>query len=287
MPDETYSVKLDKELKEKIMNFVKDSGMTGKEFFAKLIETYELETTEKNAKSYTREMKELEGHFSRIRALYENLVEEFKIELEASRDEGRKLLEEKMHIEEELKNEIKSLSTELKTLRNEIKKLKEEKTDIQRQLDQTLSSNEANKDLVAEYKEKIENSKLALSNLKAIKKENESLKKALEDIKKYVESLEKEKTELKTKNEALQSNLADLRKRHAEEIKNIEAKAEFEKQTAVVEEKQESQKRIEKLMDEQAKKNAEFSETLKTLYEQIDKMRNTILKLKTSKKKKT
>ncbi len=286
MSDVTYSVKLDEDLKKKLTSFVKDSGMTGKEFFAKLIKIYESETIEESTKSYTREMKELEGHLSRIRALYENLVEEFKIELEASRDEGRKSLEEKARTEENLRNEIKSLNAELKTLGNEIKRLREENADLQRQLDQMLSSNEANKTLVTEYKEKIENLKSSLSNLKGIKEENESLRKGLEDVKKYVASLEKEKTDLKMKNEALQSNLESLRKHHAEEIKSIEAKFEFEKQTAVVEEKQECQKRVEKLMDEYAKKNTEFSETLKSLYAQIDEMRNTILKLKTGKKKK-
>lgn len=280
MSDVTYSVKLDEELKKKLINFVKDSGMTGKEFFAKLLDVYESETAEETGKTYTREMKELEGHLSRIRALYENLLEEFKIELEASRDEGRKALEEKTRIEEGLRNEIKTLGAELKNLKDETKKLKEQKADLQKQLAQVLNSNEANKTLVVEYREKIENLKSSLSNLKEIKEENEKLKKGLEDLKKYVTSLEKEKTNLEMKNETLQTNLSILRQRHVEEIKSMEAKVEFEKQTAIANERQECQKRVENLMDEFNKKNNEFSETLKSLYAQIDEMRETILKLK-------
>lgn len=280
MADTTYSVKLDEELKRKIMAFVKESGVTGKEFFAKLIEMYEIENKGEKSKNYTREMKELEGHLLRIRALYENLSEEFKIELEASRDESKKALEEKAKIESELKEEVKSLSERIKALDNQIKKTKLESDDLKKQLEDATSRDKTNMDLISEYKEKIGTLKSSIFKLQSFGKENEKLKKGLEDTKKYIESLEKERADLKTKIESLQSTLSTLRKSHNEELENVKTKMDFEKQSAIAKEKQICQEKLENLMNAHMKKNEEFSETLNSLYAQMDKMRGEIAKLR-------
>ncbi len=280
MADVTYSVKLGEELKRKITSFVKDSGVTGKEFFAKLIERYEMENEEENSRNYTREMKELEGHLLRIRALYENLSEEFKVELEASRDEGRKSLEEKAKIENELKEKMKSLNERIKSLDDQIKKTKIENDDLKKQFKHATSTNKVNEDLILEYKEKIRILKSSISRLDSFGKENEKLKKGLEDTKKYIESLEKEREVLKTKNKSLQSIASNLRKSHGEEVENVKARMDFERQSAIAKEKQVCQEKLENLMNAHMKKSEEFSESLVSLYEQIDRMREEISKLK-------
>ncbi len=280
MADATYSVKLDEELKRKITSFVKESGVTGKEFFAKLIERYEMESREEKSENYTREMKELEGHLLRIRALYENLSEEFKIELEASRDESRKTLEEKGKIESELREEMKSLNERMKSLDDQVKKTKRENDELKKQLERATSTNKTNTDLISEYKEKISTLGSSISKLEAFGKENEKLKKGLEDTKKYIESLEKKRADLKAKIESLQSSLSNLRKSHGEELESLKARMDFEKQSAIAREKQVCQTKIENLMNVHLKKSEEFSETLNSLYAQIDKMRDEIAKLK-------
>ncbi len=287
MSDTTYSVKLDEKLKEKITTFVKESGVTAKEFFAKLIEMYEIEKYSEKGADHVREFKELENHLSRVRAIYSNLVEEFQSEAEALRDEARKSLHEKEKLEEELKNENKNLKSKLSELSTENKKMKSENARLNDEIKRLRSTDENKNALISEYKEKIESLKSSLSKFEGLVQENEKVKKALNDMKAYVQSLESEKKELKARVESLQSSLSALRKTHATEIENMKAKAEFERESAVAKEKQNCQEKVASLMDEYMKKNEEFSKTLRSLYSEIDDLRDEISRLKSTKIKRT
>jgi chromosome segregation ATPase len=285
MSDTTYSVKLDEKLKQKISGFVKESGITAKEFFAKLIEMYEMENQSEKISNHAREMKELDGHLSRIKAIYANLLEESKIEAEALRDEARRSLQEKEKEGESLKEENKSLKGNLNELKNTIKNLKAENSRLNEEISRLRSTDENKTALISEYKEKINNLNSSISKLKGLSQENEKVRKALKDMKNYVESLEKEKEDLKLKLENLQNTVSNLRKTHSAEIENLKSKAEFERESAVAREKQSCQEKIESLMDDYMKKNEEFSQTLRSLYSQIDELRDELALLKSGEKK--
>ncbi len=287
MSDTTYSVKLDEKLKEKITTFVRESGGTAKEFFAKLIEMYEMESNAENGSNHVREFKELENHLSRIRTIYSNLVEEFQSEVEALRDEARKSLREKEKLEEELKNENKNLKAKISELSTENKKMRNEITRLNDEIKRLRSIDENKNALISEYKEKIESLKSSLSKFEGMVQENEKVKKALNDMKAYVQSLESEKKELKAKVDSLRSSISTLRKAHATEIENMKAKSEFERESAMAKEKQICQEKVASLMDEYMKKNEEFSKTLRSLYSEIDDLRDEISRLKSAKGKRT
>ncbi len=175
MADTTYSVKIDEELKDRIMNAIKNSGVTGKEFFSKLIESYEVQNA--GHEDHIKEFSELEGHLSRIRALYSGLIEDSKLEFESISSEYKKEIEEKEKIIESLTEKSKMLSDELSKIKSLLEESENEKNALKKNLKDLSEKDETNLELIKEYKEKIKKIEMEVESSKAAKVENESLKK--------------------------------------------------------------------------------------------------------------
>ncbi len=279
MADTTYSVKIDEELKDRIMNAIKNSGVTGKEFFSKLIEIYE--TQNAGHEDRVKELSELEGHLSRIKALYSGLLEDSKLELESVSSEYKKEIEEKERVINSLTEKVKTLSEELSKVKSLLEESENEKNDLKKNLKDLSEKDETNLELIKEYKEKIKKIEMEVESSKAAKVENESLKKQIAEMEKHFEEIEKENKELSNEAENLKSYLEKIQYDHKKEIEGILLRSNMEHQTEIMKEKQECQDRIRAIIEDQRKQFEEYNSTIKKLYAQIDEMRETILSLKT------
>ncbi len=279
MADTTYSVKIDEELKDRIMNAIKNSGVTGKEFFSKLIEIYE--TQNAGHENRVKELSELEGHLSRIKALYSGLLEDSKLELESVSSEYKKEIEEKERVINSLTEKVKTLSEELSKVKSLLEESENEKNDLKKNLKDLSEKDETNLELIKEYKEKIKKIEMEVESSKAAKVENESLKKQIAEMEKHFEEIEKENKELSNEAENLKSDLEKIQYDHKKEIEGILLRSNMEHQTEIMKEKQECQDRIRAIIEDQRKQFEEYNSTIKKLYAQIDEMRETILSLKT------
>ncbi len=279
MADTTYSVKIDEELKDRIMNAIKNSGVTGKEFFSKLIEIYE--TQNAGHEDRVKELSELEGHLSRIKALYSGLLEDSKLELESVSSEYKKEIEEKERVINSLTEKVKTLSEELLKVKSLLEESENEKNDLKKNLKDLSEKDETNLELIKEYKEKIKKIEMEVESSKAAKVENESLKKQIAEMEKHFEEIEKENKELSNEAENLKSDLEKIQYDHKKEIEGILLRSNMEHQTEIMKEKQECQDRIRAIIEDQRKQFEEYNSTIKKLYAQIDEMRETILSLKT------
>ncbi len=279
MADTTYSVKIDEELKDRIMNAIKNSGVTGKEFFSKLIEIYE--TQNAGHEDRVKELSELEGHLSRIKALYSGLLEDSKLELESVSSEYKKEIEEKERVINSLTEKVKTLSEELSKVKSLLEESENEKNDLKKNLKDLSEKDETNLELIKEYKEKIKKIEMEVESSKAAKVENESLKKQIAEMEKHFEEIEKENKELSNEAENLKSDLEKIQYDHKKEIEGILLRSNMEHQTEIMKEKQECQDRIRAIIEDQRKQFEEYNSTIKKLYAQIDEMRETILSLKT------
>ncbi|GEM_PF-1651172 len=279
MTDTTYSVKIDEELKERITNAIKNSGVTGKEFFAKLIESYEAQNA--GHEDHVKEFSELEGHLSRIRSLYAGLIEDSKLELESISSEYKKESEEKEKTIESLTEKHKTLSDELSKVKLSIEEAKNENNILKKNLKDLSEKDETNLELIKEYKEKIKKVEMEIESYKEIKVENESLKKQIIEMEKHVDEIRRENEELSNEIESLKSDLERIQADHKKEIEGISLRSNMEYQTGIMKEKQECQDRIRTIIDDQRKQFEEYNSTIKKLYAQIDEMRETILSLKT------
>lgn len=280
MSDVTYSVKIDEDLKVKITSLIKDSGMTGKEFFNRLLSLYESEKVDVDAKQYSRELEELEGHLSRIRVLYVNLVEKFRLDMQNSNGDWQKVLEERVKLEGDLKTKTDSLATELKETKGALKERTDENADLRKRIKTVIENAQTNAELIKEYKDRIESLKLSVESLRENAKENEILKKAVEDLKGKSALLAVEKETLSARAESLEKEIQRAQKEREDEIERLKIKSDLEKQKAVMDEREESQRKMEKLVEAQSKKNEEYNTAIKGLYEQIDGMREKISKFR-------
>ncbi|MCL4408485.1 MAG: hypothetical protein M1542_01440 [Thermotogae bacterium] len=279
MADTTYSVKIDEELKDRIMNAIKNSGVTGKEFFSKLIESYEAQNT--GHEDHVKEFSELEGHLSRIRALYSGLIEDSKLEVESINSECKKEIEEKEKLLQNMTEKYKGLSDELSKIKSAFEESENEKNALKKNLKDLTEKDETNLELIKEYKEKIKTIESEIESYKAVKVENASLKTQIAGMEKHVEEITRENENISSKVESLKSDLERIQLDHKKEMEGISVRSNMEYQTGIMKEKQECQDRIRTIIDDQRKQFEEYNSTIKKLYAQIDEMRETILSLKT------
>lgn len=279
MADTTYSVKINEELKDKIINAIKSSGVTGKEFFAKLIESYE--TQNEGHETHVKEFVELEGHLLRIKALYSGLIEDSRLEIEGMISEMHKKLDEKEKAALSLDEKIKSLSESLSKSKAINDELTDERNSLKKTLKELEEKSETNAELMKAYKEKIKKLESEVESYEKVRDEIESLKKQLEEMKSKIEELTREKSELVIKAENTKMDLERIQIDRKKEIENLTIRSKMEHQTEIMKEKQDCQDRMRIIMDDQRKQFEEYNSTIKKLYSQIDDMRDTILSLKT------
>ncbi len=275
--DTTYSVKIDEELKDRITNAIKNSGVTGKEFFSKLIEIYESQNA---FEGHIKELSELEGHLSRIKGIFSSILENHKLDIEALRSDFEKRLGEKDSTIESLKEKIGEFENENSKLKSSNNEMEKEINALKKGLKDLGEKASTNIELVKEYKEKIKKLESEISSYEDIKKENESLKSQITVLTSQVKDLEREKKVLEEEIGNLNDEIKRMNSDHQKEIENITVRYKMEHQTEIMKEKQECQERVKTIMDDQRKQFEEYNSTIKKLYAQIDEMRETILSLK-------
>lgn len=232
MGDTTYSVKIDEELKDRIMNAIKNSGVTGKEFFSKLIESYEAQNA--GHEDHVKEFSELEGHLSRIRALYSGLIEDSKLGLESMNSEYKKEIEEKEQMIKNLTEKNDALSNELSKIKSEFEENENEKSTLKKNLKDLSEKDETNLELIKAYKEKIQKYEAQLDSYKDMKIENESLKKQIAEMEKRIFEMSKENEVLSDTMKNLKSDLERVQNDHKKEIEGISLKSNMEYQTGKI-----------------------------------------------------
>jgi|UniRef100_A0A7V3VSK8 chromosome segregation ATPase len=277
MADITYSVKIDEELKEKITAAIKNAGTTGKEFFSKLLEVYDQNS---QGEVHVKELAELDGHLSRIRSIYSGLVEDAKLEVEKIKSDFQKLLDEKGKEVDEIKEKVKTLEDTSASLNETNEKFVKEREACAKKIEEFEEKDQTNTELIKEYREKIRTLESTIHSYDKMKEEDELLRKQIEDLKVTVNSLSMEKIELSAQITQLKAEIDRLTLETNQKIENLSVRANMEKQTELMKEKQDCQERIRLLTDEQRKQFEEYNSTIKKLYAQIDEMRDTMMKLR-------
>ena len=233
MSDATYSVRLPEELKEKILELIHESGLTGKDFMADLVELYRLHSTKEHSNVFIQsELDELRQYMSRINGIYSNIVErtESAISLEKKKNEENvdTMLSEKLRVEEKLEEtqreleEVKELET---SHRIEAEELQErlEKAEVNYQTN--LENTEA---LLEEYKEKNSSLKESLEDYHQTLKENKEIHEKLRKINDFVSTLRDQAGEKNREIEKLEEQLQAEQEKRKEMKTSLEEKHQSE-----------------------------------------------------------
>jgi len=227
MADATYSVRLPEELKDKISEIISESGLTGKDFMADLVELYRLHSTKEHTNVFVQsEIDELRQYMSRINGIYSNIVErtESTISLEKKKNQENldTMLNEKIRVEEKLE-EMKRALEESKELENSHFIEKEELQEQMKKAEVNYQTNLENTEaLLEEYKEKNSSLKESLEDYNQTLKENKDLHVKLREMNDFVTTLKDQAGEKNRDIEKLEEQL------QSEQVKREELKTSLE-----------------------------------------------------------
>lgn len=267
MSDATYSVRLPEELKDKIAEITKESGLTGKDFMADLVELYRLHSTKEHSNVFVQsELDELRQYMSRINGIYSNIVErtESTISLEKKKNQENldTMLNEKIRVEEKLE-EMKRALEESKELENSHFIEKEELQEQMKKAEVNYQTNLENTEaLLEEYKEKNSSLKESLEDYNQTLKENKDLHVKLREMNDFVTTLKDQAGEKNRDIEKLEEQL------QSEQVKREELKTSLEeKHQAELRKLQDDLNfKWEKKLFEQEKAQNQEKEEIKEVY---------------------
>jgi chromosome segregation ATPase len=236
MTDTTWSVRMPVELREKISQLIEQTGLSSKDLVTEMVQIYELNRAKEVLPVMEADIKELQEITKRINAIFINAVERVKTMEDSVRREWQERLVEKEKLEEKYRKQLAELQEKIRVLHGEKSELFAAKQQLENDLKTVKEMNDSLKALVKEYEAKFENLQLTIEEYRAYVEENGKLK---EDIRSLLAENERLMRELKEKE--------GLEARYRVEIKNIEERANLEKERAVLAVQSDYEKKISEL----------------------------------------
>lgn len=246
----TWGVKVDQELKERINKLLEQSGLSGREFMAALVQTYEAKLVKEAVPVISSDLEEIQSIARRIVDAYINLGEKI-VNLQKEKElEAQTAIKEKDSIISTLQNKINNLETSNAQLSDELQNLVNENNELSNKVNQLTEVNQNMRALLAEYKDKNES---MASLLDEYKKYKDDYVKLAEDNKNLLDAIrhkEQEIKELKKTIEALKNEHDMEIQRLKRDIDDVKQRAEFEKDKMLLLKEQEYQKQKQELIEQ-------------------------------------
>jgi DNA repair exonuclease SbcCD ATPase subunit len=289
MSDKTFGVKVSEELYEKVKGMIDVSGVSSKEWFEKAVALTSVQNLKDGSGTYKQDLSELEIHTTRIYELVGNMINRAEyMKMDAVKELEGKLESRELTITE-LQSNVKKLTEDNKQFEEGAKQAESFKNELIEQVESLRSANDNNKDLIQEYKEKIDTLSSLVNEYKGYATENTKLKANFSAEKEQIraEFGEKENRltssieELKSKAreqaaliERLQERLDKTVQNHKNELENhkvnlknqltqLTNRKDLERDRAILE--------IERKYQEKLEKNHEqYNEKLAGLYERLE-----------------
>lgn len=270
--DTTFSVKVSQEIKDRVQEMAAASGLgTTKEWFERLLSVYEMELLKEGVPGYEKDINELELHTNRISELVANMIRRSNFEKSKIQEELASLAINK---EESLKaknGEISELQTNIKELEEQLQVATKDQKDAEKLANQYAETNERNRELLGEYKAKIEDLSSRLEHYKTVLEENSELKGLVQNQQEKIKDQQYQVDTLTTTIESMkvqqEKEVDELTNRHLLELERAVERKEREKERELFEVQTKLQSRIEEL-------TVGHAERVQGLYEEMNKLRN-------------
>ena len=273
MGDITWSVKMPEELKEKISEKLQETGLTGKDFIDSLLTAYELQQVKTSRPEIAPDLMELEKITKRICSIYANmgerintvLVDKDNFHITTIGEKDKLIIKQEENIlslqaiKEELEERISQAEGKIDTIN---KDRAETEAHYVNHVNQLSEVNLSNKDLIEEYKKKIDTMSGLLSEYETYKSQIQTLKAELEtekDLRKEAQASNKVMAEDLNK-----TNMVIIKtvEEHKEQITRIKEQCEFQKEKALLEQEKTFRKEMQVQTDEYNKKIKELLQEL-------------------------
>lgn len=260
MAQETWGLKLDQDLKEKLQSIIKEEFESSKDFMEQLISLYELNKLKQGENVLADEIDQLESLTRRINDIFINANAKIGNMLQDRDIKSEQQVTLKNKLIERLQADIEKLEQE----KNYISGINDDLTNSNNEYLQEIAtltkSNTMMEDLLAEYKEKNNTLTSLLAVYKTDREQNKELKDQLQLI---TQELTETKTKLDLSNKEVinikallqtqsnnhQNELQELLTKHDDELVTLKKKTEIEANMKLLEVQQELQTKTQELQD--------------------------------------
>lgn len=308
MAQETWALKLDSDLKEKLQDIIRSDFDSSKEFMEQLVNMYELHQLKQGENILVQEVEELEALTRRINGIFINANAKINTMLQDKDTKIEQQTELKQKLIEKLQGDIIKLEQEnnnIGDINDELVNLNDKKNEEVNQLTRSTSTLE---ELVAEYKDKNDTLTGLLAEYNQDREQNKELQSEINKItSKLQENILKHNNEsmiLSQKADYLQEKCAkyendiididekyrvkieDITNRNAIEQENMRISLEMEKNKAILDIQKDHQDGIHTLQEKHNTEIEQYQSKYKELLEKIESMAKTNRKampVKTSK----
>lgn len=284
-----FSVRMEQDDKEKLLQLIQESGRSNKEFMSVLLSAYELNRAKIEIPNIAKDIEGLQALTQRINDYYVNIGKRIE-DIQKSKDiEFTKEVEVYKSRIEILKAENDKLINDFEGLQESYNNISNDYDDIKKQVDQLEDSLKDKTLLVEEYKQKNDTVTGLLNEYKQYKTEVEEYKKLLADaqnrnidlnnsIKDKDYTIERLNNDVEAMKQQWGKMSQELNTKHVEEIKAVKEMVEIQKDKTILELQKQHQQEQQKLQQEkqelQDKHNLEIQEyqnKYKQLLEQLEK----------------
>ncbi len=253
----TWGVKVSDELKEKLTNVMKDSGMEGESFAQQMLTVYMAEVLKQEKPQMAAEVQELQSLTQRIYSIYLNAAERTDNILQSKEETHTAELSRKENRIRELEDKLSIRESEYEVLVEAFNNASEDLREIEKQVNTLADMIESQKSVIAARDEKIDNLTDLVSTYQVHEKEYKELHVRFLELEKELinaNSIIKEKeaelnylnhtseqdrasysSELQRILDNHKNEISHLKQNHTTEINNIKDKSLVEKDKALVE----------------------------------------------------
>ncbi|MFA9396839.1 MAG: hypothetical protein ACERKV_01145 [Clostridiaceae bacterium] len=291
-----FSVRLDEQDKDKLLELISESGKNNKEFMGTLISAYQLNKAKAEMPDIAKDIDGLEALTKRINQYYLNIgmrisdIQKSKdMEYEKDMTDYNEKISYLLDKNAKLENEVDSTIVAYNNLHNEAE-------DLNKKILQLEEIRDNNRSLISEYKDKNDTLTGLLNEYKKYKDEIKEYKKLLSDsqsknidleniIKEKdleLSSLSKDNENLKISNEKAMEDMKSryedetlhIAANHKDEIEKIKDKAALEMDKALLLKDKEHQKEIEGIQIKHNLEIAEYQAKYKELLNGLEKLKS-------------
>lgn len=230
MADETWSAKVSSELKEELGQFVKESGLSSKEFLEQLLLEHKVALLQGTDTQRSEDIQQVSYHLEKIKASFVGLVEKGK-DLKDNFNETQER-ESRLHKEivDQQQSQIRLAQEERDKAVLDKSELEKRMAEIAARNEELESNNKANLRMIQMQEDKIEQMEGRLGAVQELEDEVSVLSKQAQAQTKKIESLEQEAQQHKRELEQAQAALEAQEKNAAKDLERLAQAHEVELQ---------------------------------------------------------
>lgn len=266
-----FSVRMESDDKEKLIELIQESGKSSKEFMGILMGAYELNKVKMDIPEVAEDLNHLEALTNQVNNIYINLAKRIQTIDTAKTLQFNKDIEIYKDKIESLKTENEGFKIDKESMIISLQDSFNINEELKKQVTQLSEIMDSNKALIQEYKEKNDTLAGLVTEYKGFKNENETIKTLLADGQARNIDLSNKINSKDIEIDSLKSKLEAAVMQAPKEIKRVSEQKDFEREKALLEQEKLFNKKMQELQEESNKKISEYQKQAEEFIREMQK----------------